>query len=161
MTRLCCNGVLSHDLSITPGAPHPIRLRRFALVLALSAMLGLLAATPVSADGGSGALDGTLLFLAYDRGTGVELWKTDGTEASTTRVADISPGPADSNPFGFAKLGDRLYFSATDDNGGRELWRTGGGTAGTKQVEDIRPGAGRLVSLPHHEARRSPYIRCH
>ena len=40
----------------------------------------------------------TLFFCDSQPGTGVELWKSDGTEAGTVLVRDINPGPGSSNP---------------------------------------------------------------
>ena len=36
---------------------------------------------------------GRLFFQAFRPDTGVELWTSDGTEAGTTLVRDIEPGP--------------------------------------------------------------------
>ena len=40
----------------------------------------------------------TLFFAAFERESGNELWKTDGTVEGTERVADINPGMADGIP---------------------------------------------------------------
>ncbi|MCX5972838.1 MAG: DUF5050 domain-containing protein, partial [Chloroflexi bacterium] len=76
---------------------------------------------------------------ATDGTTGYELWRTDGTEAGTTRVKDIN-GVGDSYPNEFTALGDYLYFQATDGTTGYELWRTDGTDAGTTRVKDIHVG---------------------
>ena len=85
------------------------------------------------------ALGGELYFTADD---GVELWKTDGTEAGTVLVKDILPGTADSGPFRLAAVGSTLFFVANSGPGDRnqELWKSDGSAAGTVLVEDIRPG---------------------
>lgn len=54
------------------------------------------------------------------------------------RLADINPGPGDSDPGEITAFGDHLYFGATDGTG-PELWRTDGTT--TERVADIN-GAG-------------------
>ena len=45
--------------------------------------------------------------------TGMELWKTDGTNVSL--VGDILPGPQGSEPSSFAVFNKELYFVAGDD----------------------------------------------
>jgi uncharacterized repeat protein (TIGR01451 family) len=57
---------------------------------------------------------------------GVELWKTDGTEAGTAEVADIHPGQIPgSNPSQLVNANGVLFFTADDGIHGRELWRVG------------------------------------
>ncbi|HEY9419992.1 MAG TPA: ELWxxDGT repeat protein, partial [Thermoanaerobaculia bacterium] len=84
---------------------------------------------------------GGFLFQADNGSLGQELWRTDGTEAGTTLVKDISPGGG-SEPAGFATLGATVYFSARDTLNGRELWKTDGTEAGTTLVKDINPDQG-------------------
>ena len=101
-------------------------------------------------------LNGAWYFTADDGVSGVELWKTDGTEAGTIRVKDIKPGvefgfPGSSFPFGFTAFNGALYFSAYDGVTGRELWKSDGTEAGTVRVKDIDPRmgfSGPLGSLP-------------
>ncbi|MEL6339846.1 MAG: hypothetical protein AAGJ56_05865 [Myxococcota bacterium] len=45
-----------------------------------------------------GRMGDTLFFAAFERESGNELWKTDGTVEGTERVADINPGMADGIP---------------------------------------------------------------
>jgi ELWxxDGT repeat protein len=95
-----------------------------------------------------------IFFAAYDHGTsdpfcgfcgirGIELWRSDGTEAGTGVVRDINPGSASSWPVQLTAADGALYFTA-DDGGrhGRELWRSDGTPLGTKLVKDVLPGPG-------------------
>jgi ELWxxDGT repeat protein len=66
--------------------------------------------------------NGMLYFTMSCADTGVELWKSDGTEAGTQIVRDIIPGPDSSSPDFLTVLNDRLFFAADDGNHGRELW---------------------------------------
>jgi len=85
------------------------------------------------------ALGSYLYFRAVDPTSGVELWRTDGTEAGTTLVKDI-------NPTGNSDIGNLyphdsyLYFRADDGTTGFELWRTDGTAAGTQLVENLADG---------------------
>jgi ELWxxDGT repeat protein/VCBS repeat-containing protein len=62
--------------------------------------------------------NGTLYFRAND-GTGLGLWRSDGTAAGTTRVAGIT------QPGNLTVVGNNLFFRAGT---GGELWRTDGPT---------------------------------
>lgn len=83
----------------------------------------------------------TLFFTANDGVTGVELWKSDGTDAGTARVKDILSGIASSSPSELVNIGGTLYFKANDGVTGIELWKSDGTEAGTVQVSDIFVGA--------------------
>jgi ELWxxDGT repeat protein len=85
-------------------------------------------------------LGGILLFTAFDRAHGRELWRTDGTAAGTQVVRDIAPGPLGSDPQDLVVASGVAFFSADDGVHGRELWRSDGTDAGTQMVADIRPG---------------------
>ena len=86
------------------------------------------------------AVDNTLFFSMSDRATGVELWKSDGTEPGTVLVKDIRRGVNNSAPFGFTRIGDQIYFSADDGVRGRELWKSDGTSNGTTLVQDFSNG---------------------
>ncbi|WP_225411387.1 ELWxxDGT repeat protein [Stigmatella hybrida] len=82
---------------------------------------------------------GQRLFLrADDHIKGEELWKSDGTPASTVLVKDIIPGSTGSIPWDFARVGDTLYFSASDGTS-RALWKSDGSAAGTVKVANVNP----------------------
>ncbi|MFY0579779.1 ELWxxDGT repeat protein [Cystobacter fuscus] len=87
------------------------------------------------------ASGGTLYFSGWDPEHGREPWKSDGTEAGTTIIKDINPGPASSFPNFPVFIGEGVdYFAATDAVHGRELWRSDSTESGTVLVEDIVPG---------------------
>ena len=85
--------------------------------------------------------DGSFLFAADDGVTGVELWRTDGTEVGTVRVKDVNPGAGSSHPSSLTDAGGVVFFAADDGESGVELWRTDGTDAGTTRVRDVNPGA--------------------
>jgi ELWxxDGT repeat protein len=64
-----------------------------------------------------------LYFAATDGRTGIELWRSDGTERGTRRVTDLSPGSSSAAPNLPLVVGGDLYFSATTLAFNRELWR--------------------------------------
>ncbi|MBA4028064.1 MAG: hypothetical protein C0475_02795, partial [Planctomyces sp.] len=101
-----------------------------------------------SNPGDFAVLNGVLIFAADAAdGKGRELWRTTGTLASTTRIADINIGSASSSPQINAVLatggpggagGPQVVFEATTVATGRELYRTDGNTV--TLVSDINPG---------------------
>ena len=93
--------------------------------------------------GEAAALPGGPLFLVLsDDEAGAELWKSDGTDAGTVRVADINPGPGGSIPHALTPVGSKLYFVADDGVHGDEVWVSDGMAAGTHMVADVLPGPG-------------------
>ena len=85
------------------------------------------------------AVGSRLYFVGMDLQHGIELWRTDGTLASTLLVKDIKKvGTGDSNPAGLVDVDGTLFFSASG-TGGDELWKTDGTEAGTVRVKDINP----------------------
>jgi ELWxxDGT repeat protein len=89
-------------------------------------------------------LGDTLYFAADDGSHGVELWRSDGTEAGTERVASTGPAPDPAievtDPTDLTPVGGALYFAGTGTDG-VELWRSDGTAAGTVRVSDINPGS--------------------
>lgn len=99
---------------------------RIAAVAALALVAASFTAVPASADlavnpSGAKVFHGTqsesveyggFVYFAADDGVhGNELWRTDGTPAGTTLVADLNPGgsTSHSNPSGLTVAGNRLF----------------------------------------------------
>jgi ELWxxDGT repeat protein len=103
---------------------------------------------PVMGELGSfAAFNGELMIFAwkidyvdYGAAIGMEVWKSDGTEAGTVQIKEIlSAEPSDAGLR--TTLNGHLYFMANDDNNGLELWETDGTTVGTEAI-DLNPGPG-------------------
>lgn len=132
----------------------PPLLAALALVCGVAAGQTLVAdieSAPSSGDTGSEpfgftSAGGVTYFAATTPQTGRELWRSDGTAAGTTLVADIAPGTAGSAPrlLGALPSGE-LLFAATTPTTGEELWITDGTTAGTALVADVFPGQGSSI----------------
>jgi uncharacterized repeat protein (TIGR01451 family) len=86
-------------------------------------------------------VDNTLFFAGYDS-NGRELWQSDGTEAGTVLVRDISPGDSSTDLQFLTDMNGMLFFWADDGSHGLELWKSNGTEAGTVLVKDINPGSG-------------------
>jgi ELWxxDGT repeat protein len=89
--------------------------------------------------------NGALYFFADDGSSGLELWKSDGTETGTVLVKDINPGTAggfvSTDILQFEEVNGVGYFVVNDGVSGKELWRTDGTAANTTLVLDINPGS--------------------
>lgn len=81
-------------------------------------------------------------FSATDGVNGIELWKSDGTEAGTVMVKDLNAGAGHGNPSNFMMFNGMHHFTATDGINGLQLWRTDGTEAGTQVVLSIADVAG-------------------
>ncbi|MBK5305686.1 MAG: hypothetical protein JJD92_03265 [Frankiaceae bacterium] len=87
---------------------------------------------------------GTLYFTAWTAAAGRELWKSNGTEAGTSLVADINPAATPANhyngggPVGLTAVGGALYFNANDGTNGWQLYTSDG--AGAERLTDVPGG---------------------
>ena len=83
--------------------------------------------------------NGNLYFQARGLTSNVELFKTNGTQAGTTLVADIMTAPnTASYPENFTIFQNQLFFTASHILYGRELFKTDGTTV--TLVKDINAG---------------------
>jgi ELWxxDGT repeat protein len=87
-------------------------------------------------------IGGTTYFVATNGKTGRELWKTNGTSASTSLVKDINPGSGGAGVASLHAFGTNLVFRANDGANGAEPWRSDGTPAGTVMIKDINTSAG-------------------
>ncbi|MEJ7596179.1 MAG: ELWxxDGT repeat protein [Planctomycetaceae bacterium] len=88
------------------------------------------------------SIGSTLYFTYFSSAGGVELWKSNGTNAGTVQVKDINPGSSSSSPHLLTPVGSTLFFTATTAANGEELWKSDGTDVGTVLVKDIVPGSG-------------------
>ncbi len=80
--------------------------------------------------------DGRILFTANDGVHLQEPWITDGTDAGTSLLADLSAGDESGGPYQLAAVGRTLFFGVLDfEQGGYGgLWKSDGTPGGTTLV---------------------------
>ncbi|MFY7908271.1 MAG: T9SS type A sorting domain-containing protein [Emticicia sp.] len=81
------------------------------------------------------------------------LWVTDGSFASTIKIAD-GLGYA----LKYIAVGSKLYFTANNVQTGNELWETDGTSKGTRQIADIWEGT--FSSYPENLMKIGKYLYC-
>jgi ELWxxDGT repeat protein len=85
-------------------------------------------------------VNGTLFFAADDTGEipgfgrNVELWRSDGTEAGTVKVAELAPPPQGSYPALLTAVNDVLYFQTLSPSQRQHLWKSDGTAPGTVEL---------------------------
>jgi ELWxxDGT repeat protein len=87
-------------------------------------------------------LDGYVYFVADDGSTGREIWRSDGTAAGTTQVADLITGQDMGSIAMFAVLNGRIVF-LLGINGPSRLWASDGTAAGTNILHNDAEPIGR------------------
>ena len=70
---------------------------------------------------------------------GVELWKSNGTDAGTAKVATIKDTDSDFGGVSYVYANNGFFFSVDDGVHGDELWKSDGTEAGTMLEIDINP----------------------
>jgi ELWxxDGT repeat protein len=99
---------------------------------------------------------GVVLFPADAGGTGTELWRSDGTEAGTTLVKEVFPGPSGSAIQEMIAAAGKVFFLADDGTHGQELWVSDGTAAGTHLVKELVPGPG--IPLLYNQTAAGPVL---
>ena len=80
--------------------------------------------------------NGSIVFPAYERRLGVELYYSDGLSAGTRLLSDIAPGDRGSNPYQFKSMANEVYFKTISPNGNYGLHRTDGTKKGTQWIAE-------------------------
>ncbi|WP_286966415.1 T9SS type A sorting domain-containing protein [Flavobacterium sp. UBA4854] len=71
-------------------------------------------------------------FIAKDKSSTGEIWKTDGTEAGTTKITSFLNGRV----LKLTTVGNSIYFLLKTEENVMQVWKTDGTTAGTVIVKD-------------------------
>jgi len=97
-----------------------------------------------TSPGDYAVMNNKLYFSGFDYTNGSELWVSDGTEAGTYMVKNLSTDGGgilySGEPINLKVYNNKLYFAGRDDTHGMELFVSDGTEAGTQLVKDILPG---------------------
>jgi ELWxxDGT repeat protein len=126
---LACSAALVGTVTLTARAYPPPHLRLIDLNTT-----GQSALSPYLDVHSFVAAGGTSYFPAWTTAAGLELWRSDGSEADTRLVADLSPGTLSSAPWQLTPAGDRLFFLASDGSSTERLCVTGPDIQGIRIV---------------------------
>jgi len=104
---------------------------------------------PMSSDPDKFQKIGNVLFFVASETFERELWKTDGTNAGTVLVKDISGVGFGSYLDHLTLFDNQLYFVGANTTDGVELWKSDGTSTGTVMVKDINndPGSSSISGL--------------
>jgi len=83
---------------------------------------------------------GNQVFFATDGATGLELWRSDGTEAGTIFLKDLRTDTGSPPIANMTAVGNSLFFTTNDGIHGYEVWRSDGTPQGTSLLYDINVG---------------------
>ena len=78
-----------------------------------------------------------VVFGAEYNDSGVELWRTDGTDEGTYMIKDICLGVEDSRPTELRVIDGTLYFVANDCTNETQVFTSDGTASGTKMLVNI------------------------
>lgn len=84
--------------------------------------------------------NGLVYFDAMDSNNGNPLWVTNGSEAGTTKLADLYPNITCSDINYMTVFNGSLFFAASTEANGQELFVSNGTTAGTNIIKELASG---------------------
>lgn len=84
--------------------------------------------------------NGLVYFDAMDSNNGNPLWVTNGSEAGTTKLADLYPNLSCSDINYMTVFNGSLFFAASTETNGQEVFVSDGTTAGTNIIKELAAG---------------------
>ncbi|WGV26387.1 ELWxxDGT repeat protein [Halotia branconii] len=79
----------------------------------------------------------TLYFTGYNSDSGLELWKSNSTNAELVKDIWVGGEPNNSIPTSLVDFNGTLYFAASDASNNREVWSSDGTALGTRKMSNI------------------------